>query len=49
MILIAKLVKPCLLKSGMKYMTPIPVLLKVREVLESGKTKKEVENGLFFF
>ena len=34
--------------AAIKYTTPIQVLLNVKGVLESGKTKKEVENDLFF-
>jgi hypothetical protein len=33
--------------AAIKYTTPIQVLLNVKGVLESGKTKKEVENDLF--
>jgi hypothetical protein len=34
--------------AAIKYTTPIQVLLNVQGVLDSGKTKKEVENDLFF-
>jgi hypothetical protein len=34
--------------AAIKYTTPIQVLLNVKGVLDSGKTKKEVENDLFF-
>ena len=34
--------------AAIKHTTPIQVLLNVKGVLDSGKTKKEVENDLFF-